>query len=74
MKNDADFEKIDRKKRQFMVETGRFAVVLDQQGFIGPVQYEEVQAADGVQHWHAAGVCQDGPQRCEILCIYEIRL
>lgn len=53
MQNHANFEELNCKEREFMVETSCFAVVLQQQEFVGPIEDDKVKATDGVQDGHA---------------------
>ena len=52
-----------------MVEASGFAVVLDQEEFVGPVKYHKIKATNRIKNRHAARVGQDGPQRRKILRI-----
>ena len=56
MQDHTNFEELNCEERKLMVEASRLAVVLQKQEFVGPVEDDKVEAADGVQDWHAARI------------------
>jgi hypothetical protein len=48
MKENSNFEEINRKLRQILVKSHRFSIVLDQQNLVDPIENNIVYACDRI--------------------------
>jgi len=61
MKNKSNSEFAHRQDWKLSIESSCLFVMLQQQDLVGPVENEEVQAANWVKSWQTTRVGHDGP-------------